>query len=854
MKQVRGSLCAKIAAWILAGVSVLGFAAGLCLIAVLLEWDVYTKTKEDMTAEFFERYSDRYSAIALYQMGTGENEGYFADKNFRYGIVRAENLEELLKMDLNAADTYEERNFSGSIDPEKAHLFAFDCSGAIESYSNQPDSLWGHYWISEAYGNESIEAFVYDRSSGILYSETEKSYYPVKYVCFEAEVWDNTDDTNKRIVLYYRYDAKRRTYFREELTDSFHVEMTGSEDEVLHEETVLAVNERMDTQNDMILHIFCTNQIVEAENYDAFLQGIEVLEQDTMTFSDLDGTIFDVSNWEGSAELFTGISSVYINNGVEEADLTESEKTISDSGTYWMDLDLMMYHEERESDMHYVLSFVNQPLTETGSWNTDDLYVKTIHLMEFVYYMRYRVIWITAAFFLILLLSVSFLLYSAGNRKNTSEISVKWINKMPLEINMSVISILILVSLWIDYEIANLYNGVIHGFWLFSFLLFLLCGFYLLLAFAMDLAVRIKRGKWWRTTILYRCYCFLVRTGRFFQSHFSLLWKLVLGFAVLLFLEFVSIIFMYNRGPAGILLWILLKAAVLALLLKCAGEMLRLKEAGEHIAAGDLQYQADTSKMMFDFKKHGENLNSVNVGLSKAVNEKIKSERFKTELITNVSHDIKTPLTSIINYVDLLKKEELENETLQEYIEVLDRQSNRLKKLIEDLMEASKASTGNLEVTLEKLEAGVFMVQTVGEFEEKTKELNLDLIIKKPEEPIYILADGRHFWRVIDNLMNNICKYAQPYTRVYIDLDRKEEKAGITFRNTSKFPLNISSDELMERFVRGDSSRNTEGNGLGLSIAGSLMELMHGEFELVVDGDLFKVILTFEVLKEEEPA
>ena len=258
--------------------------------------------------------------------------------------------------------------------------------------------------------------------------------------------------------------------------------------------------------------------------------------------------------------------------------------------------------------------------------------------------------------------------------------------------------------------------------------------------------------------------------------------------------------------------------------------------------------------MMFDFKKHGENLNSVNVGLSKAVNEKIKSERFKTELITNVSHDIKTPLTSIINYVDLLKKEELENETLQEYIEVLDRQSNRLKKLIEDLMEASKASTGNLEVTLEKLEAGVFMVQTVGEFEEKTKELNLDLIIKKPEEPIYILADGRHFWRVIDNLMNNICKYAQPYTRVYIDLDRKEEKAGITFRNTSKFPLNISSDELMERFVRGDSSRNTEGNGLGLSIAGSLMELMHGEFELVVDGDLFKVILTFEVLKEEEPA
>lgn len=182
---------------------------------------------------------------------------------------------------------------------------------------------------------------------------------------------------------------------------------------------------------------------------------------------------------------------------------------------------------------------------------------------------------------------------------------------------------------------------------------------------------------------------------------------------------------------------------------------------------------------------------------------------------------------------------------------MLERQSARLKKLIEDLMEASKASTGNLPVKLEKLEAGVSMVQTVGEFDEKMRANALELLIKKPKEPVYIMADGRHFWRVIDNLMNNICKYAQPNTRVYINMEKNEENVQLIFRNTSRYPLNINSDELMERFVRGDSSRNTEGSGLGLSIANSLMELMGGSFHLYVDGDLFKVVLEFPAIVEK---
>ena len=255
--------------------------------------------------------------------------------------------------------------------------------------------------------------------------------------------------------------------------------------------------------------------------------------------------------------------------------------------------------------------------------------------------------------------------------------------------------------------------------------------------------------------------------------------------------------------------------------------------------------------MYGDFKDFADSLNNINEGLSVAINEKMKSERFKTELITHVSHDIKTPLTSIINYVDLIKKEEPENENIREYIDVLDRQSSRLKKLIEDLMEASKASTGNLAVKLSVCEAGVLLSQTVGEFDERLKAAGLTPVVNIPETPIKIMADGRHLWRVFDNLMNNICKYSQVGTRVYLDVSERDGKAQITFRNISKYELNITGEELTERFVRGDKSRNTEGSGLGLSIAKSLTELQNGSLKIEIDGDLFKVTLTFDTVKEE---
>lgn len=507
-----------------------------------------------------------------------------------------------------------------------------------------------------------------------------------------------------------------------------------------------------------------------------------------------------------------------------------------------------------EGHSYYVLSFVPKELKWKGNWLAGDLFVKTDTLVRLGYEWRYDIYWILLGSIVIFLLSLIFLLCAAGHRRGREEITATWLEKIPLECNVIGCYILEAMAICLLAYLEGRNYGDFESTVLsmVGFSVVALCAGWILLEFILSFTVRVKLGKWWKNTIVWKTGSGLWKTLQKIYDNMDILQNAIAFMLLLSVLEFGIIFMMRNRMGMGLILWFLEKAILILLLSAVVIQMRKLMEAGEHIAKGDMQYQVDTTGMYKPFRQHGENLNSLSEGLSIAVAEKMKSEHFKTELITNVSHDIKTPLTSIINYVDLLKKEEMENETAQEYIEVLDRQSVRLKKLIEDLMEASKASTGNLPVNFEKLEAGVFMVQTVGEFEEKTEACELELVIKKPEEPVHILADGRHFWRVIDNLMNNICKYAQPQTRVYINLETRDGKAYLIFRNTSRYPLNISSEELMERFVRGDSSRNTEGSGLGLSIAKSLMELMNGTFELFVDGDLFKVVLTFDVCAGNE--
>lgn len=270
----------------------------------------------------------------------------------------------------------------------------------------------------------------------------------------------------------------------------------------------------------------------------------------------------------------------------------------------------------------------------------------------------------------------------------------------------------------------------------------------------------------------------------------------------------------------------------------------KLKAAGEALSDGQDGYRVDTSHMVGSLREHGEDLNRIGAGVNKAVEERLKSERLRTELITNVSHDIKTPLTSIINYADLISKEETDNPNIQEYAQVLGMQSQKLKRLIENLIEASKAATGNIHVELKPCNLNVLLAQISGEYEQRLGEQNLTLVTSPSPEEIFVMADGSQLWRVFDNLLGNVCKYALEYTRVYLDVAVKEhDQVEITVKNISKNQLNLSEEELFERFTRGDNSRSTSGNGLGLSIAQSLMRLQNGSLHLVIDGDLFKAIV-----------
>lgn len=383
--------------------------------------------------------------------------------------------------------------------------------------------------------------------------------------------------------------------------------------------------------------------------------------------------------------------------------------------------------------------------------------------------------------------------------------------------------------------------------------------FLLFLVWSMSIAARSKAKTLWSHMILAKLWKWGKCIGESILSllvKIPLIWKTACSVVIISLLEFLFIqimnsVFVVNKWMFSLWLvcWAVEKVIIVPFILIVVLRLKGLQIAGYELAEGNLDYQVNTKELFWELKEHGENLNRISKGVNKAVKERMKSEHFKTELITNVSHDIKTPLTSIINYSDLLCKEETDNEKIREYSDVLYRQSTRLKKLIEDLVEASKASTGSIEVNLEVCELGVLLEQAQGEFESRLYEKNMDVITKFPEKPIKIMADGKHLWRVFDNLFNNICKYAQSGTRVYITAEETEGKAVITFKNISEYPLDITADELMERFVRGDKSRHTEGNGLGLNIAKSLTELQNGSLELIIDGDLFKVILTFPTVE-----
>lgn len=445
-----------------------------------------------------------------------------------------------------------------------------------------------------------------------------------------------------------------------------------------------------------------------------------------------------------------------------------------------------------------------------------------------------------------------FLARAAGRRPGREEAVAGWQEKLPFDLYVLLLlgggGVLVVAAVESAEQRLDRFDPIALA----LLLAFAALAYALFLAFWTTLCTRVKLGRWWENTVC----CWLLRLCRRvlrwcwrvlcrawgalsgFVRGIPLVWRTAVGCCVIGVLLFA----LESNHADGLLLMLIALLSVAACLLSM--QLRRLQKGGEALAAGDLTSQVDTSHMYFDLKRHGENLNAISRGMSIAVEQRLKSERLKTELITNVSHDIKTPLTSIINYVDLLQHEHTPEQE-EEYLAVLKRQAFKLKKLTEDLVEASKATTGNLPVNAVRCSMNELLSQVEGEYGDKLSAADLTLVSVMPDKELFCNVDGALMWRVIDNLLSNICKYAQNGTRVYLTLEKTGGDAVVTFKNTSRAALNIPAEELMERFVRGDSSRSTEGNGLGLSIAQSLTELQGGKMSLAIDGDLFKAILRF---------
>lgn len=397
-----------------------------------------------------------------------------------------------------------------------------------------------------------------------------------------------------------------------------------------------------------------------------------------------------------------------------------------------------------------------------------------------------------------------------------------------LSVTVSVGRTVLLDSSWITeivYQSSLLIGGVI-----------------VFMVLHLSIARRVKAKTLWQNSI---CKGIIGMGKRVYQARNTSRKVLIL----LVFFLVLHIFLIWALQGLGVLLLLVLDILVLLYLLKDAAGRQTVKTGLAKIAAGDLGYKIDLSDLMGNNLEMAEAVNQVAEGLQLAVEKSMKDERMRSELITNVSHDIKTPLTSIINYVDLLKREEIDDEKIKGYIKVLESKAQRLKQLTEDLVEASKISTGNIELQLGRMYMQEMLKQAYGEFDNKFAKRNLETVLTMAEEPIIIWADGRQMWRILENIFSNIAKYALAGTRVYIDLRMVKDRAVLMFKNISKEPLNISADELTERFVRGDTSRTTEGSGLGLSIAKSLTEMQNGEFEIYLDGDLFKVTLLFGLME-----
>lgn len=452
---------------------------------------------------------------------------------------------------------------------------------------------------------------------------------------------------------------------------------------------------------------------------------------------------------------------------------------------------------------------------------------------------RYLLIVLAILLLAVCLFLFIFLLCAMGHKEGVDGIYQCWLNKIPLDLFLALLALLLLA--WASF---------LGDIWYIDFWYYILLAFgtaALALTLLLSVAGRAKAPGFFKNTLIYKVFAWIFRgLGRI-----PMVWRTALVWGALCLAElFFTFMLGWNEEQYAVL-WLLSRGVLTIVILYLASSLRLLQKEGQAIADGQTDYKGKPiPRWLPALKKHEENLQSIQSGIQKAVDEQTRAERMKTELITNVSHDIKTPLTSIVNYAGLLQRDGLSSPDAPEYLEVLVRQSTRLKKLTEDLIEASKAATGNLTVHPEAVDAHVLLGQAEAEYADRLQNAKIEPVFDLRAQRFCVQADGRLLWRVFDNLLSNICKYGLPGSRAYLRTEERGELLRITFLNISRDALNIPAEELMERFVRGDASRSTEGSGLGLSIARSLTELQGGTFTIAIEGDLFKASVELPLTEE----
>lgn len=482
-------------------------------------------------------------------------------------------------------------------------------------------------------------------------------------------------------------------------------------------------------------------------------------------------------------------------------------------------------------------------------------------VLDYLYEARYAMIVLLVVSLVLFICCASYLCLTAGRTPKDPTAKLRGLNRLPLDLLLGVCAtgavLLVAGAVVLAENTVSIYSDTVSLPSVFLSLLMLYAACMLAVGFLYTAAAQFKQknGHWWRHSIigwflriLWKGIRFCFRGIRKLFRLLPLIWQWLATAAAMVLIPLICLLLAsatYGFFRFVFVLWTIFACfADVAMVCYGAYAFGILYKGAKAMAKGNLQAKIPTKYLFGAFRSFALELNALADAATIAAKKQMKSERMKTELITNVSHDIKTPLTSIINYVDLLQGPHTEAEGIQ-YLEVLSRQSARMKKLVEDLMDMSKATTGNLQVSASALDAAETVTQALGEFADKLASAGIRPLFHPPEAPVMIYADGRHTWRVLSNLMSNVVKYALPGTRLYIDMVPLSGCVQISLKNISAEPLNVSAEELTERFVRGDTSRNTEGSGLGLNIAKSLMELQKGSLELLVDGDLFKVVLTF---------